>query len=81
MNKALAQPLEFNHGNFRFTMSTTLERLEERLDSDFFRELFGAVLVVLGILGEYLGKIIMILNREPQYIIREKTFTEEGIAE
>ena len=40
MNKALAQPLEFNHGNFRFTMSTTLERLEERLDSDFFRELF-----------------------------------------
>lgn len=43
--------------------------------------LFGAVLVVLGILGEYLGKIIMILNREPQYIIREKTFTEEGIAE
>ena len=40
MNKALAHPLEFNHGNFRFTMSTTLERLEERLDSDFFRELF-----------------------------------------
>ena len=40
MDKALAHPLEFNHGNFRFTMSTTLERLEERLDSDFFRELF-----------------------------------------
>ncbi len=40
MDKALAHPLEFNHGNFRFTMSTTLERLEERLDSDYFRELF-----------------------------------------
>ena len=40
MDKALAKPLEFNHGNFRFTMSTTLERLEERLDSDYFRELF-----------------------------------------
>ena len=40
MEKALAKPLEFNHGNFRFTMSTTLERLEEKLDSDFFHELF-----------------------------------------
>ena len=40
MDAALARPLEFNHGNFRFTMSTTLERLEERLDSDFFHELF-----------------------------------------
>ncbi|MBR6943825.1 MAG: transglycosylase domain-containing protein [Fibrobacter sp.] len=40
MNKATEKPLEFNHGNFRFTMSTTLERLEERLDSDFFHDLF-----------------------------------------
>ncbi|MBR6943338.1 MAG: transglycosylase domain-containing protein [Fibrobacter sp.] len=40
MDSALAKPLEFNHGNFRFTMSTTLERLEERLDSDYFHELF-----------------------------------------
>ena len=40
MDSALARPLEFNHGNFRFTMSTTLERLEERLDSDFFHDLF-----------------------------------------
>lgn len=40
MDKALANPLEFNHGNFRFSMSTTLERLEERLDSEYFKELF-----------------------------------------
>lgn len=40
MNKALSKPLEFNHGNFRFTMSTILERLEEKLDSDFFLHLF-----------------------------------------
>ena len=40
MDAAIAKPLEFNHGNFRFTMSTTLERLEERLDSDYFHELF-----------------------------------------
>lgn len=41
--------------------------------------LFGAVLMVLGIIGEYLGKVIMILNKTPQYIIRETTFpiTEE----
>ncbi len=40
MDKALAKPLNFNHGNFRFTMSTTLERLEEKLDSDYFTKLF-----------------------------------------
>ena len=40
MDSAMAKPLDFNHGNFRFTMSTTLERLEERLDSDYFHDLF-----------------------------------------
>ena len=33
--------------------------------------LFGLVLMVLGVIGEYLGKIIMILNNTPQYIVRE----------
>jgi len=32
---------------------------------------FGFVLLVLGIIGEYLGKIIMSINNTPQYIIRE----------
>ena len=32
---------------------------------------FGLVLMVLGVVGEYLGKIIMILNNTPQYIVRE----------
>ena len=40
MDKALEKPLAFNHGNFRFTMSTILERIEEKLDSDFFHDLF-----------------------------------------
>lgn len=35
--------------------------------------LFGAVLMVLGVVGEYLGKAILILNNTPQYIVREKT--------
>lgn len=33
--------------------------------------LFGAVLMGIGIVGEYLGKIILILNNTPQYIIRD----------
>lgn len=40
MDKALEKPLEFNHGNFRFSMSTILERIEEKLESDYFRTLF-----------------------------------------
>lgn len=32
---------------------------------------FALVLMVLGIIGEYLGKIILILNDTPQYIVRE----------
>ncbi len=38
--------------------------------------LFGAVLMVLGVVGEYLGKAIMVLNNTPQYIIRETTNLE-----
>jgi undecaprenyl-phosphate 4-deoxy-4-formamido-L-arabinose transferase len=33
--------------------------------------LFGLVLMVLGVVGEYLGKIILILNKTPQFIIRD----------
>lgn len=32
---------------------------------------FGVVLIVLGVIGEYLGKIILILNNTPQFIVRE----------
>lgn len=31
----------------------------------------GLILMVLGIIGEYIGKMILILNRTPQYIVRE----------
>lgn len=33
--------------------------------------LLGLILMVLGVIGEYLGKIILILNNTPQYIVRE----------
>ena len=40
MNEALETPLAFNHGNFRFSVSTILERIEEKLDGDFFKAEF-----------------------------------------
>ena len=38
--------------------------------------LFGAVLMVLGVVGEYLGKAILILNKTPQYIVRDEINTD-----
>ena len=42
MDVALAKPLEFNHGNFRFSVSTMLDRIEEKLDGEFFQKKFEA---------------------------------------
>lgn len=39
---------------------------------------FGFVLLVLGIMGEYLGKIMLSINHTPQYIIRETVNIEDG---
>lgn len=33
---------------------------------------FGLILLVLGIIGEYIGNIVLAINRSPQYVIREK---------
>ena len=40
--------------------------------------LSGLILMVLGIIGEYLGKIILTINQTPQFIIREKMNIDEG---
>ena len=42
--------------------------------------LFAVVLMVLGVVGEYLGKAILILNNTPQYIIRETNNLEDSDA-
>ena len=42
MDAALSKPLEFNHGNFRFSVSTMLDRIEEKLDGEFFQKKFEA---------------------------------------
>ena len=38
---------------------------------------FGLILLALGIIGEYLGKIILTLTGTPQYIVRETINTEK----
>ncbi len=38
---------------------------------------FGLVLLSLGIIGEYLGKIILTINHTPQFIVRETVNMEE----
>lgn len=38
----------------------------------------GLILMVLGIIGEYLGKMIMILTKTPQYIIRDTVNVQES---
>lgn len=38
---------------------------------------FGLILLSLGIIGEYLGKILLTLNHTPQYIVRESVNTQE----
>lgn len=38
----------------------------------------GIILVVLGLIGEYVGRIFMCINRAPQYVIREVTRENEN---
>lgn len=40
MDEALEKPLAFNHGNFRFSVSTMLDRIEEKLDGEYFQKTF-----------------------------------------
>lgn len=37
----------------------------------------GLILFVLGIIGEYIGRIYMSINEMPQYVIVEKTNFDE----
>ena len=37
----------------------------------FLALLFGIVLMLLGVVGEYLGNIILILNKTPQFVVRD----------
>ena len=39
----------------------------------------GVILVMLGLLGEYVGRIYICLNNAPQYVIKEATESNEEI--
>ena len=39
--------------------------------------LFGITFLMLGIVGEYLGKLMLNINRTPQYVIRDKENIDE----
>ncbi|MCP1101255.1 glycosyltransferase involved in cell wall biosynthesis [Aequitasia blattaphilus] len=38
---------------------------------------FGVVLMVLGLIGEYIGRIFLCINNQPQFVIREMINVEE----
>lgn len=41
--------------------------------------LFGVLFVILGIMGEYVGRIYISLNKAPQFVIRETTNLEKDV--
>ena len=40
--------------------------------------LFGVTLIMLGLVGEYVGRIFITINRSPQYIIEYDTQRPEA---
>lgn len=38
----------------------------------------GVIMLMLGLIGEYIGRIYICLNKAPQYVIREETVAPEG---
>lgn len=38
----------------------------------------GMIMLLLGLIGEYIGRIYISINQAPQYVIRETTFTKEN---
>lgn len=38
----------------------------------------GMLMIMLGLIGEYIGRIYICINRSPQYVIREETEAKEG---
>lgn len=38
----------------------------------------GMLMIMLGLIGEYIGRIYISINRSPQYVIREETGTKDG---
>ena len=37
----------------------------------------GMIMIMLGLVGEYIGRIYISLNNSPQYVVKETTSTEK----
>ncbi len=38
----------------------------------------GMIMLMLGLLGEYIGRIYICINKAPQYVVKEDTYDEQG---
>ena len=38
----------------------------------------GMIMLMLGLIGEYVGRIYICMNNSPQYVIKEKMNAEDG---
>lgn len=41
----------------------------------------GMIMIMLGLIGEYIGRIYISMNNSPQYVIRERMNCEKGVGE
>ena len=75
----------FAAGGFLYGIYTVIKRLVNPAVPMGFSSLMAAVvfiggmlMIMLGLIGEYIGRIYISINRSPQYVIREETGTKEG---
>ena len=82
---ATATGVFFAIAGFLYGIYTVLKKLVNPAVPMGFSSLMAAVvfiggmlMIMLGLIGEYIGRIYISINRSPQYVIREETGTKEG---
>ena len=75
----------FAIGGFLYGIYTVIKKLINPAVPMGFSSLMAAVvffggmlMIMLGLIGEYIGRIYICINRSPQYVIREETGAKEG---
>lgn len=75
----------FAAAGFLYGIYTIIKRLVNSAVPMGFSSLMAAVvffggmlMIMLGLIGEYIGRIYICINRSPQYVIREETGAKEG---
>lgn len=82
---ATAAGVFFAVAGFLYGIYTVIKRLVNPAVPMGFSSLMAAVvffggmlMIMLGLIGEYIGRIYICINRSPQYVIREETGAKEG---